>query len=166
MRPTQREQTIDDKLIQTAIPAAQKFWKLCVLPELLGKWYTYKQYASVQSTSLDTQTEEEDSGNCVHEEWSWLSASAGDVAQCCGYWAQVLTRPSQYYVYPSARLIRLLLFQMDSKDTGVCLVVDCHIAPGQMTPQFKLEGDSSSSSPSRMQPKKATQHIAQMTTLS
>ena len=72
--------TLDDKLIQTAIPAAQKFWELCVLPELLGKWYTRKQYASAQSTSLDTQTEEQDSGN-----WCYCKDDkGGDMIVCDG----------------------------------------------------------------------------------
>ena len=54
--------TLDEELIQTAIPTAEKFWRLCVLPELLGKWYTHKQISGVQSMSLHTHTEEEDSG--------------------------------------------------------------------------------------------------------
>jgi hypothetical protein len=54
--------TLDEALIQTAIQTAERFWRLCVLPELLGKWYTRKQYPNVQSTALHTRTEEEDSG--------------------------------------------------------------------------------------------------------
>ena len=54
--------TLDEELIQTAIPAAEKFWRLCVLPELLGKWYTRKESSEVRSSPLHAQTEEEDSG--------------------------------------------------------------------------------------------------------
>ena len=56
--------TLDEQLIETAIPTAKKFWRLCVLPELLGKWYTRQKCPNVQCTSLHTQTDqlEEDSG--------------------------------------------------------------------------------------------------------
>ena len=30
----------NDSLIESAIPVATKFWRMCVLPELPGKWYT------------------------------------------------------------------------------------------------------------------------------
>ena len=32
--------TPDKTLIESALPATQKFFKHCILPELLGKWYT------------------------------------------------------------------------------------------------------------------------------
>ena len=32
--------TPDKVLIESALPAVQKFFKRCILPELLGKWYT------------------------------------------------------------------------------------------------------------------------------
>ena len=53
--------TLDEDLIHTAIPNAEKFWKLCIPPELLGKWYTRETNLQVQSSSLHTRTEE-DSG--------------------------------------------------------------------------------------------------------
>ena len=32
--------TLDEDLMASSISIAEKFWKLCVLPELLGKWFT------------------------------------------------------------------------------------------------------------------------------
>ena len=54
--------TLDEELVKVAIPAAEKFWRFCVLPELLGKWYTRTQCPEVPSTSFRRQTEKEDSG--------------------------------------------------------------------------------------------------------
>ena len=41
--------------IQTVVPQAKEFWKLCVLPELLGKWYT-RQHPISQAMSVHTPT--------------------------------------------------------------------------------------------------------------
>ena len=72
--------TLDKELIQTAIPTAEKFWRLCVLPELLGKWYTRKQRSEVQSTSFHTYTEEEDSGR-----WCYCRENkGGEMIGCDG----------------------------------------------------------------------------------
>ena len=51
---------LDETLIKSALPIAEKFYKLCILPELLGKWYTRKQPPS--DPTLQT---EEDDGSCV-----------------------------------------------------------------------------------------------------
>ena len=56
--------TQDEALIQSAIPKAIKFWRMCILPELMGKWYTYIKQTSIPSHEQITQEEEEDSGKC------------------------------------------------------------------------------------------------------
>ena len=48
--------TLDEALIESALPTAEKFYKLCILRELLGKWYTRTQPAKDQSL----QSEEDD----------------------------------------------------------------------------------------------------------
>ena len=45
--------TLDEALIKSALPIAQKFYKLislCILPELLGKWYTCPRDTASQRT--------------------------------------------------------------------------------------------------------------------
>ena len=65
--------TFDKELIQTIVPTAKKFWKLCVLPEPLGKWYTRQQCPDSYETSFHTQTEEEDSGK-----WCYCREDRGE----------------------------------------------------------------------------------------
>ena len=48
--------TLDEDLIKSSIPMAEKFWKLCVLPELLGKSFNHQKLPK-----FDVETEE-DSG--------------------------------------------------------------------------------------------------------
>ena len=67
--------TIDETLIQSAIPIAEKFWRLCVLPELLGKWYTRRQAHNVQSDCIET---EEDSGT-----WCYCREDKGGEMIAC-----------------------------------------------------------------------------------
>ena len=79
--------TLDEAFIQTAIPSAEKFWRLCVLPELLGKWYTRKQCPNPQRTSLHAQTEEEDSGRwCFCREDKGGEMIACDGKACAYTW--------------------------------------------------------------------------------
>ena len=44
---------LDEDLIKSSIAMAEKFWKLCVLPELLGKWFTRQKLPR-----FDVETEE------------------------------------------------------------------------------------------------------------
>ena len=79
--------TLDEELVKVAIPAAEKFWRLCVLPELLGKWYTRMQCPKVTSTSLLTQTDEEDSGTwCYCREDKGGEMIACDGKSCAFTW--------------------------------------------------------------------------------
>ena len=32
--------TLDEDLMKESVPKAERFYKLCILPELLGKWFT------------------------------------------------------------------------------------------------------------------------------
>ena len=59
--------TVDHELIQTVVPQTKEFWKLCVLPELLGKWYT-RQHPISQAISLHTPTEEDSGKWCYCRE--------------------------------------------------------------------------------------------------
>ena len=56
--------TLDEDFIKSALPTAEKFFKLCILPELLGKWYTRKQLALGQPLP----TEEDDRSWCYCRE--------------------------------------------------------------------------------------------------
>ena len=61
--------TLDEALIESALPIAEKFYKLCILPELLGKWYTWKQPprdSSVQHPRDPPLQIEEDDGTWCH----------------------------------------------------------------------------------------------------
>ena len=59
----------DDSLIQSAMPVATKFWRMCVLPELMGKWYTRKQTTISQGQE---QQQEED-----HGRWCYCKEEKG-----------------------------------------------------------------------------------------
>ena len=74
--------TLDETLIEQAVPNANKFWRLCVLPELLGKWYTRNETSNVQlqgvNDSVQVQAEEEDSGT-----WCYCREDkGGDMIAC------------------------------------------------------------------------------------
>ena len=53
--------TPDETLIESVLPTAEKFFKLCILPELLGKWYTR---IGKKLVNLPLQTEEDDGSWC------------------------------------------------------------------------------------------------------
>ena len=63
--------TLDEDLIKSSISMAEKFWKLCVLPELLGKWFTRQKLPT-----FDVETEE-DSGK-----WCFFKDRGGDMIGC------------------------------------------------------------------------------------
>ncbi len=73
--------TLDDTLIQSAIPTAEKFWRLCVLPELLGKWYTRNQ-----PQSLHAQVEEDSGTWCYCKEDKGGEMIACDGKSCLITW--------------------------------------------------------------------------------
>ena len=58
--------TLDEDLIKSSIPMVDKFWKLSVLPELLGKWFTRQKLPR-----FDVETEE-DSGK-----WGFCEENTG-----------------------------------------------------------------------------------------
>ena len=68
---------LDVAMIQQSVPVAEKFWKLCVLPELLGKCYTRKQCPKVPP-SLNVPTDEEDSGR-----WCYCREDKGGEMIAC-----------------------------------------------------------------------------------
>ena len=73
--------TLDEALIESAIPIAEKFYKLCILPELLGKWYTWKQPprdSSVQHPRDPPLQIEEDDGTWCH----CKERKGGDMVAC------------------------------------------------------------------------------------
>uniref|UniRef100_A0A1X7TJH5 PHD-type domain-containing protein n=1 Tax=Amphimedon queenslandica TaxID=400682 RepID=A0A1X7TJH5_AMPQE len=53
--------TLDESFIQAQMPIAMKFWRLCILPELLGKLYSRQQTMSVSEEKI-----EEDQGKWCH----------------------------------------------------------------------------------------------------
>ena len=75
--------TVDKQLIQTALPVAEGFVKLCVLPELLGKWYTRTQ----PRRDLAPLLTEEDKGNwCSCKECKGGEMVACDNKSCLTVW--------------------------------------------------------------------------------
>ena len=69
--------TLDEDLIISALPVAKKFFRMCILPELLGKWYT-RHRPTTGNTDLESQECEEDDG-------SWCSCKerkGGDMVGC------------------------------------------------------------------------------------
>ena len=52
--------TLDEDLIKSSIPMVEKFWKLCELPELLGKWFTHQKLPR-----FDVETEEDSGKWCL-----------------------------------------------------------------------------------------------------
>ena len=73
--------TLDEALIESALPIAEKFYKLCILPELLGKWYTRKQSprdSSVQPPRDPPLQIEEDDGTWCH----CKERKGGDMVAC------------------------------------------------------------------------------------
>ena len=67
--------TLDDTLITSALPSAESFFKLCILPELLGKWYTHKELQTRKNQSL--QSEEDNGSWCYTKE-----GRGGDMIAC------------------------------------------------------------------------------------
>ena len=65
--------TLDDALIRSALPTARKFFSMCILPELLGKWYTRPTTANDEPQEL-----EEDSGLWCH----CKQKKGGDMVGC------------------------------------------------------------------------------------
>ena len=71
------ERIIKDELIlKEIIPRAEKFFKLCVLPELLGKWFT-RSHGCQMSCYNDPEIEE-DSGT-----WCYCKLPKGGDMVCC-----------------------------------------------------------------------------------
>ena len=77
---------LDKELFQTLLPTAKTFWKLCVLPELLGKWYTRQQCPDSQTTSLHTPTEEDSGKWCYCREDKGGEMIACDGKSCAVTW--------------------------------------------------------------------------------
>ena len=72
--------TLDDSIIARSIPPpiATKFWKMCVIPELMGKVYTVQRQSDpmLQSVAMPI---EEDRGR-----WIWLDVITSR-AKLCGF---------------------------------------------------------------------------------
>ena len=67
--------TLDEALLKSALPTAKTFFKICILPELLGKWYT-RQHST---------TEKDDSLQCEDDDGSWChrkERKGGDMVAC------------------------------------------------------------------------------------
>ena len=75
--------TLDETLTKSALPIAQTIYKLCVLPELLGKLHTTQGFICATSQKQSLQTEKDDGtwcyckeregGNMVGSTWSVLN---------------------------------------------------------------------------------------------
>ena len=58
---------LDKVLIESALPTVQKFFKCCILPELLGKWYT-----RINKQLVNILEAEEDDGS-----WCYCKSKKG-----------------------------------------------------------------------------------------
>ena len=67
--------TLDEDLFTSALPVAKKFFSLCILPELIGKWYTRHRPTT---GSTDSQEYEEDDGSWCH----CKERKGGDMVGC------------------------------------------------------------------------------------
>ena len=70
--------TLDEALIKSALPIAQKFYKLCTLPELLGKWYTGPRDSFMPPPKEPSLATEEDDGSWCH----CKECKGGDMVGC------------------------------------------------------------------------------------
>ena len=72
------ERVIEDKpFLDDVIPRAQKFFNLCVLPELLGKWFTRSHGCPVPRDIGEEETEEDDGS------WCYCKLPKGGDMVCC-----------------------------------------------------------------------------------
>ena len=57
---------LDEDLVRESVPKAERFYKLCILPELLGKWFTRSptQCNTEQTLQLDA-VEDDDGSWCI-----------------------------------------------------------------------------------------------------
>ena len=55
--------TLDEDLIKSSILMAEEFWKLCVLPELLGKWFPHQKLPR-----FDVETDKDSGKWCLCKE--------------------------------------------------------------------------------------------------
>ena len=71
---------LDEKLMEGSVPKSERFWRLCVLPELLGKWYTRQEPPVNPSSSHHAHTVEEDCG-----QWCYCGEDkGGEMIGCDG----------------------------------------------------------------------------------
>ena len=92
---------LDETLIKSALPIAEEFYELCILPELLGKWYTLEQ----PPRDPTLQTEEDDGLWCHCKEHkggdmvccdnkscttTWFHLECVGLHVCCASWQMVL----------------------------------------------------------------------------
>ena len=69
---------ITEEFLQTIIPQAEKFFKLCVLPELLGRWFTRSHGCQVPHDVADELQTEEDNGT-----WCYCQQPKSGDMICC-----------------------------------------------------------------------------------
>ena len=77
--------TLDEALIKSALPIAQEFYKLCILPELLGKRYTCPRTSVQPPKELSMQTKEDD-GSCHCKERKGVDMVGCDSKSCTVTW--------------------------------------------------------------------------------
>ena len=64
--------------LMVCLPKAEQFFKLCILPELLGKWYTRShEIVAVSSVHSSTESEEDDGSWCYCKE-----SKGGEMVSC------------------------------------------------------------------------------------
>ena len=73
----------DENLLKLALPAAKKFFNECILPELLGKWYTC-QHPTTQNESLEC--EDDDGSWCYCKERKGGQMVVCDNKSCTTKW--------------------------------------------------------------------------------
>ena len=74
--------TLNEALLKSALPTAKTLFKICIVPELLGKWHTRQHSTTEKNYSL--QCEEDDGHGATVKKgrvMTWLHVIAGHVLQ-------------------------------------------------------------------------------------
>lgn len=69
--------SIDQQLLQQVLPKAKQFFRMCILPELAGKWFT-RSKGTQKANTTDKIVEDDDNGN-----WCFCNESKGGVMIAC-----------------------------------------------------------------------------------
>ena len=111
--------TLDEALLKSALPTANTFFKICILPELLGKWHT-RQHSTTETEKNDVKKmmghgATVKKGRVV----TWLHVIAGHVLQS-GFTLNVLDCVLCPLVNGTVQHVRQTLPRTENEKRVVC----------------------------------------------